>query len=342
MSRHGGPDFAAHALFQTIEAASYTLTGGLMAQTPKPVIKDRKLLLLKWLLVLAPPVTAVVSHTLLGLGRGHAEPDRLGESMLVALVLLVLTYAFAETLFKVLGRLQAEALAREQDVLTMSAVMEERERLSRDLHDGAAQLVADLLLRLDTIKELVVGRQPHDAEVELERLHEVADEIYEHIEESITGLRSNVTERGLVHALQDYVDRFEERHRVRVDLEADDASSRLAPLAALQVFRMVQEALTNVRKHSGARQARVSLNGNGLDHLLVTIVDDGRGFVTAGKTDGETRALGLTSMRERVESLGGSFEVSSQPGSGTQVTATIPIPRSGREKGRATLATAAG
>ena len=290
-------------------------------------------------MILAPPVTALVGHTLLGLGRGHADPGRLGESLLVALLLLVLTYAFAETLFRVLGRLQAEALAREQDVVTMGAVMQERERLSRELHDGAAQLVADLLLRLDTIKELVAADRKPDAEAELERLRGVADEIYEDIEESITGLRSNVTELGLVHALRDYVERFEERHQVSVSLRADEAASRLSPPAALQVFRLVQEALTNVRKHSGAHQATVNLTANGPEQLRVIIADDGQGFTP---NSGKAQTLGLTSMRERIEALGGSFEVNSQPGSGTQVTATIPIPPTGRVKGHAALATSAG
>jgi signal transduction histidine kinase len=309
-----------------------------MARTQRPVIRDRKLLLLKWLLVFAPPLTALVSHTLLGLGRGHGEPDRLGESLLVALLLLVLTYAFAETLFRVLGRLQAEALERQQEVLTMSAVMQERERLSRELHDGVAQLVADLLLRLDTIKELVTARQPHDAEAELERLHEVANEIYEDIEESITGLRSNVTERGLVRALQDYLDRFDERHYVRVDFLADDAAGRLLPLAGLQVFRLVQEALTNVRKHSGAISATVSLTAEGQDQLVVVIADDGRGFVPS-EANGKTRALGLTSMRERAEALGGSFDVDSEPGAGTRIVARIPLSPTGKDSAGAALTT---
>jgi signal transduction histidine kinase len=282
-----------------------------------------------------------MSHTLLGLGRGHAEPDRLGESLFVALLLLVLTYVFAETLFRILGRLQAEALVREQDVLTMGAVMQERERLSRELHDGVAQLVADVLLRLDTIKELVARHQPHDAEAELERLHDVADEIYEDIEESITGLRSNVTERGLVRALQDYVDRFEERHHIKVDLQADDAADRLSPPAGLQVFRLVQEALTNVRKHSGAQAARVSLTAAGTDQLLVVIADDGRGFAPE-KASRRSSALGLTSMRERVDALGGSFEVNSQAGSGTRVTATIPLRGTRKELGHAALTSPAG
>jgi signal transduction histidine kinase len=150
-----------------------------------------------------------------------------------------------------------------------------------------------------------------------------------------------VTERGLVRALQDYVDQFEERHRIPTRLRTDDAADRLPPLAALQLFRLVQEALTNVRKHAGAREATVTLTANGPDQLRVVIADDGQGFTPGSQRNGTARPLGLTSMRERVEALGGTFQVQSHPGSGTHVTATIPMPRTRRENGHAAFATPA-
>jgi len=329
-----------------------------MAQAHRPVMTHRRLLLFKWLMVFIPPVTVAVGHSLwlmvfthphtaeVGHGLLGFSAGRLAESLLVTSLVtflaLVLAYIFAETLFRVLRRLQAEALAQEQDILTMNAVMQERERLSRELHDGVAQLVADLLLRLDTIKELVEADRQQEAEAELERLHGVAGEIYEDIGESITGLRTNVTERGLVRALQDYVDQFEERHQIPVTLRTDDAADQLSPLAALQLFRLVQEALTNVRKHAAAREATVTLTSDGPDQLKVVIADDGQGFTPGSQRNGKARPLGLTSMRERVEALGGTFHVRSQPGSGTQVIATIPIPRTRRESGHAALATPTG
>jgi two-component system, NarL family, sensor histidine kinase DegS len=312
-----------------------------MVQTHRPVMTHRRLLLFKWLMVFILPVTVVVSHTLLGSLMGHPM-DRHAVSLFLAFPILVLAYIFAEAMFRVLGRLQAEALAREQDILTMNAVMHERERLSRELHDGVAQLVAHLLLRLDTIKELVEADRHQEAEGELERLRGVGDEIYEDIGESITGLRTNVAERGLICALQDYVDQFEERHQIPVSLRADDAADQLPPLAAFQLFRLIQEALTNVRKHAAAQEATVTLTSNGPDQLRVVIADDGQGFTPGSQRNDKARPLGLRSMRERVEALGGTFQVNSQPGSGTQVTATIPIPRTRRENGHAALATPPG
>lgn len=321
-----------------------------MIQMNRPIMTHRRLLLLKWLMVFIPPVTVAVGHILLlgntlgGLAEAgsRTETETLLVTMLVTFPALVLAYMFVETLFRVLQRLQAEALAREQDILIMNAVMQERERLSRKLHDGVAQLVADLLLRLDTIKELVEANRRHEAEAEIERLHGVADGIYEDIGESIAGLRTNLTERGLVRALQDYVDQFEERHQIPTSLRTDDVADRLSPLAALQLFRLIQEALTNVRKHARAREATVTLVSDGAGQLKVVIADDGQGFTPGGLKNGKGRPLGLTSMRERVEALGGTFQVNSQPGSGTQVTATIPIPRTRRENGHGALATPTG
>jgi len=314
-----------------------------MVQTHHPVMTRRRLLLFKWLMVFLPSATVAVGHSLLehNSGETHGLPT-IAAALPVTFLGLVLTYLFVETLFMGIRRLQAEALAREQDIQTMNAVMQERERLSRELHDGVAQLVAHLLLRLDTIKDLVEADRPQEAEAELERLHGVADEIYEDIGESITGLRTNVTERGLICALQDYVDQFEERHQIPTSLRTDDAADQLSPLTTLQLFRFIQEALTNVRKHAAAREATVTLMSDGSGQLKVVIADDGQGFIPGTQRNGKARPLGLTSMRERVEALGGTFQVTSQPGSGTQVSAIIPIPSTRRENGYAALATPTG
>jgi two-component system, NarL family, sensor histidine kinase DegS len=309
-----------------------------MLQAYRLNITQRRLLLFKWLMVFLPVSTVTLGHSLIEhSGGGTHGPPTIAALLPVTVLGLVLTYLFVETLFRILRRLQAEAVAREQDIQTMNAVMQERERLSRELHDGAAQLVADLLVRLDTIMQLVETNRPQEAEVELERLHGVADEIYEDIGESITGLRSNVMERGLVCALQDYLDQFEERHQIATNLRTDEAADQLAPLAALQLFRLIQEALTNVRKHAAAHQATVTLMSDGSGQLKVVIADDGQGFIPGSQSNGKARPLGLTGMRERVEALGGTFQVTSQPALGTQVSATIPVPATRSENRHAAL-----
>ncbi len=314
-----------------------------MEQTHRPIMTGRRLLVFKWLMVFLPSATVAVGHSLLEhTGGGTHGLSTWASALPVTLLGLVLSYIFVETLFKVLRRLQTEALAREQDIQTMNAVMQERERLSRELHDGVAQLVAHLLLRLDTIKELVEANREHEAQAELEQLHGVANEIYEDIGESITGLRTNVTQRGLICALQDYVEQFEERHQIKTNLQADDAANQLSPRASLQLFRFIQEALTNVRKHAAAHQAQVSLICDGSGILKVVIADDGQGFLPGSQRNGKARPLGLTSMRERITSLGGTFSVQSESGEGTQVSATIPMAPTRRENGNAAPATPAG
>jgi two-component system, NarL family, sensor histidine kinase DegS len=291
----------------------------------------RRLLLFKWLMVFIPPVTVAVAHVLLQYRVGllgdmaarHAQNTlvTLLVMLLVTLLALVLAYIFVEALFRVLRRLQAEALAQEQAILTMTAVMQERERLSRERHDGVAQLVADLLLRLDTIKGLVEAGREEEAQAELERLHGVANEIYQDIGESIAGLRTNVAERGLVRALQDYVDQFEERHQIPVNLRTDDAAGQLSPLAALQVFRFVQEALTNVRKHADATVVRVSAEVAN-STLMLSVIDNGRGF-RPEETSGD--GLGMQGMKERARLMGGDLRVVSEPSGGTGVHLTVPV-----------------
>ncbi len=305
-----------------------------MLHTKRSIMTHRGLILFKWLMVLIPPVVITLGHIVLGHVVG-----RLAEVLVMASLTLVLAYIFV---FRILRKLETEALAREQDILTMNAVMRERERLGRELHDGAAQLVAHLLLRLDTIRELVGADRKTEAEAEVERLRGVADELYLDIGESITGTRANVTERGLSSTLQDYVEQFEERHQISVRLRMDDAADQLSPLAAFQLFRLIQEALTNVRKHAGAREATVTVTSDGSDYLRVIIVDDGQGFTPGSRRNDKAAPLGLTSMRERVEGLGGVFDLKSQTGLGTRVTAAIPIPRTKREDRHATLATPPG
>ncbi len=284
----------------------------------------RELTRLKWFTTIVPAVVIFLYETVRHDFLDHLLPVATGN-LLVGLLALVLAFAFSEFVFRIIERLQAQAVARSREVATLTAVVQERERLSRELHDGLAQLVSYLLVRLDTVQALVEGSRREEAIAELEQLRAVADHLYADVRESITGLRSRVAERGLLPALQDYTDEFEERYALGVTLEAGVLPDRLPPLVGLQLFRIVQEALTNVRKHARARHVRVALTMPRADLLQVVIADDGQGFDPASAR-GE-RSYGLVSMRERAESLGGSFQIESRPGCGTRVTVTVPIDR---------------
>jgi signal transduction histidine kinase len=279
---------------------------------------------LKWLTTVVPTLAILLYEVL-----RHQVLDRwlppVSGHLVVALWTLLLAYGFSEVVFGVMQRLQAQAMARQREVVALRAVMQERERLSRELHDGLAQLVAYLSVRLDTVIDLVQAGRRDDALAELERLRGVADDLYADVRESIAGLRSRVAERGLLAVVQDYVDEFEERHRIAVTLEAESLPERLPPLVGLQIFRIVQEALANVRKHADAQRAWVALRGRGGGRLEVIVADDGKGFDVDVLARAGRRSFGLATMRERAEGLGGSFRVESAPGRGTRVIVAVPL-----------------
>ena len=196
----------------------------------------RQLIRLKWLTTRVPAWTIFLYETVRHDVLDHLLPIAYGN-LLVGLLALVLAYGFSEVVFGIIGRLQVQALARTREVATLRAVIQERERLSRELHDGLAQLVSYLLIRLDTVTNLITTDRRQEAIAELERLHAVADDLYADIHESITGLRSKVAERGLIPALRDYLDEFEERHGIAVTLETDQAMEPVAPSVGLQLRR---------------------------------------------------------------------------------------------------------
>jgi signal transduction histidine kinase len=128
-----------------------------------------------------------------------------------------------------------------------------------------------------------------------------------------------------VPALRDYLDEFEERHGIRVSLEADDATTPVPDVVGSQLFRIAQEALANVRKHARAERAWARIRHPQPAVLVLEIGDDGIGFDPAQAPRGTASALGLASMRERAVVLGGTFRVDTAPGSGTRITVTVPL-----------------
>jgi signal transduction histidine kinase len=188
---------------------------------------------------------------------------------------------------------------------------EERRRLRRDLHDGLGPSLAGLTLKLDTARNLV-GDHPLLREMRGDVQATIAD-----VRRLVEGLRPvSLDELGLAEALRRLVDRAPPGGP-EVRLVTEDADS---PAAAVEVaaYRIVQEALTNVLRHSGAHTCDVSVCGeNG--SLVVSVADDGR-----GPADDGGRGSGLETMRERAEELGGSLELLPRTGGGTLVRAVLP------------------
>ncbi len=296
-------------------------------KTTNSEVSRRELRQLKWLTALVPGTVVLIYEYARQETLEHilpALPPQYGNVVVWALVLL-LTYAFAAFVFRIVERLQAQALARSRDLVTLNAVVEERARLSRELHDGFAQLVAYMLVRLDTVTALVATNRGPEAMAELERMRAVTDDLYLDVRESISELRTRVSERGLPATVREYVDEYEDRHGITVNLEGEDAARGLPALSAFQVLRIIQEALANIRKHANAHHAWISFSKAEGSRLELTIRDDGQGFDPEALPDQSRKSFGLASMRERVESLGGELTLESQPRLGTRVIVTIPL-----------------
>ena len=285
---------------------------------------------LRWLTTIVPAIAASLYETIRHSLLDRVLPTDYGN-LLVGLLVLVLAYGFSTVVFRIIGHLQAEAVERSQQLAALHAGEAERERLSRDLHDGFAQLVAFLLVRIDTVEGLLTANRVPEAVAELEHLRGSAGELYGDVREAISGLRAQVVERGLQAALEDFAEAFGERNDLDVQVQYGALPSSLPPTLQLQLFRIIQEALTNVRRHAQARHAWVRLGG-GETGIEVTIADDGRGFDPDGPDTQRPSAYGLATMRERAESCGGSLHIESGVGRGTRITVTIPLLRPGAER----------
>lgn len=203
------------------------------------------------------------------------------------------------------------------------AVTEERLRIAHEMHDGLAQVLAYVNTKAQAVRQYLRTGRSEEAEKHLDQLAAAAREVYADVRESIIGLRSAAAPgRSVAEALQDYVDTWQAHAGVDCHLVVR-GEPRLSPNAQLQVLRIVQESLANIRKHAGARRVDVGLEQCG-NRLRVTVEDDGAGFTPGELGRSELPRFGLATMRERAGTLGGSFVLESSPGAGTRITVEFP------------------
>lgn len=211
------------------------------------------------------------------------------------------------------------------------AVLEERNRMAREIHDTLAQSLTGIVLRLQASVEML-WNDPESARAELESAGSLARESLAEARRSVSGLQPQVLgASSLVEFIQKEVDQLNETDvLVFMDVDGQEPESidRRNSLAAL---RIVQESLSNISHHAYARTARLRL-AFGPGELRLNISDDGVGFDPAAPRDAETTAgqgFGLTSMQERALLAGGDFEIQSAPGMGAQVRVQIPYQTNG-------------
>jgi signal transduction histidine kinase len=204
--------------------------------------------------------------------------------------------------------------------------------MARELHDSLGQVLSYASLQVETAEQLSLEGKGQAAAVQLNRLGSVVRDAHADLREVILNLHSTASlEQPFFPTVKQYLDSFTRSYNTLTQLDVGPGLEQrdFPPELKLQLFRILQEATSNARKHGRARQVRVTFGTEG-GRLDMTIQDDGCGFIPeetappSGAPDGGVH-YGLQFMRERAESLGGSLRITSAPGTGTRVELTIPI-----------------
>lgn len=227
------------------------------------------------------------------------------------------------------GARQKQLIIEQLLAKVIQAQEDERKHLAAELHDGVAQSLAGMLTQLQICQAMLGAGHVEDASEQLGNLRKVVGDNVKEIRQIIFNLRpSSLDDLGLIPSIENYIKRFEREHALRVAFTVSNTGRRLPSTLETTAFRIVQEALTNVKKHAQAEQVWIKLTIDS-HHVTLIVADDGQGFswndVTHKLVTGE--AHGLAGMRERATLLGGSFKVSANEPRGTSIRVEIPIPR---------------
>jgi PAS domain S-box-containing protein len=206
----------------------------------------------------------------------------------------------------------------------------ERRRIARELHDDLSQNLALLSVEME-----LLGQSSQAANGDARRMQDLSDRVKQ-LATSVHDLSrqlhpTKLEQLGLAPALRSLCDELGNVHGLRIDFSPGAPAGRVSEDAALCLYRIVQEALRNIIKHSGARRAAVELGG-AADAVELRIADDGTGF-DPRLADGKG-GLGLVSMRERLRLVGGTIAIDSQPGAGTRVSVRVPVGGGGPAEGK--------
>jgi signal transduction histidine kinase len=211
------------------------------------------------------------------------------------------------------------------------ATLDERTRIAREMHDGLAQILGFLNLEMQSLEALIRQNRIEDTLAELQQARKRILEAQAEVRENILSLRTTLSGAGrAIPALEEYIREFGVQTGMQVHIQADaSADLPLSSMAEVQLVRIVQEALTNVRRHAQAANVWVAFHSE-VDHLCVEVSDDGVGF-NPGQPN---KRYGLQSMRERAAGIGGRLEINSQPGQGACIRLCVPLQRQGRAAAR--------
>jgi two-component system sensor histidine kinase DegS len=230
-----------------------------------------------------------------------------------------------ETLEDATERKRAEENLRYHLQQITRAQEEERKRIARELHDDTAQVLGSLLRQIDNFIRKNHGFSSKEV-LFLKDLQTQLNRGLQSMQRFVQDLRpSLLDDLGLIPAVRSLVKGLQESDGIDAELKVPGGERRFTPEVELLLFRIVQEALNNIRRHARASEAQVAMEFDG-DEVKVTISDNGRGFELREGVDDLPRIgkLGLAGMRERARLLGGTLEVKSVPGKGTTLVINIP------------------
>jgi signal transduction histidine kinase len=205
------------------------------------------------------------------------------------------------------------------------SIVEERGRIAREMHDGLAQVLGYLNLQVQTLGSLLKQGKTEKLQTELSQMRQAIQTAHADVRENILSLRTTLAqEKGLEAAVREYLAEFGIQTGIKTVFSFQvNGDLNLSSVAEVQLVCILQEALTNVRKHARAEQVKVVIDKEdceGLDYIRMRIIDDGVGF----EITGSSRSFGLQTMQERSESVGGSLIIGSGHGNGTSILSRLP------------------
>jgi two-component system nitrate/nitrite sensor histidine kinase NarX len=217
--------------------------------------------------------------------------------------------------------------ARLDEEANLLSIMEERTRLANELHDSLAQSLASLKFQVRVLDELLHSGDESALWQELELIENSLDEAYTELRELIAHFRAPVDKRGLVPAVEQAVERFRRDSGTSAFLQLEWDEAKLPAEVDVQVLRIIQEALANIRKHSEANAVRVLMRAGKDGHYMVLIEDDGIGIQDREIDGGPGEHLGLKILQERSARIGGDLKIESEAGEGTRVILLFTQPQ---------------
>lgn len=234
---------------------------------------------------------------------------------------LDITHSDIEMLESVAGQISMAIENARLRVMRQRAIIDERERIARELHDGLSQLLGYVNTKAMAVRLMLKNGQFGEADRHLSQLEEAAQGLFVDVRSEILGLRIiGQSSAGLIENIREYVEQFSRISGLSVEvvLKPDGAQINLPLEAELQVIRILQEALNNVYKHASTTDVIVSIKQN-QDIFELTICDNGSGLLGAQSGASDQPRFGLSMMQERAQALGADLDITSEPGQGTTV-----------------------